>query len=461
MSKEAKMNEKIEYRKQLYKDLFSNRVPDRVPIQDSLNVEYMIQYCGFDLMETQYDYTDEKLNTMFKKVADDVMRGDLFPSMYARNAVAFMLDGNIANQMGSNGMIQHPEISFMEAEEYDDFIKNPFDFLLEKVSTRNSRQFQKGEVFRSRALLMKTFAMADQNAMFGRASVKAAAEHDMFMEPPGSCSVAQPPFDLIADFCRGFSKIPLDMRRCPDKLQEAMDAAMPFLLAQSVPSKPDILGAAKVMTHMAAFLNTKQFEKFYFPHFNELTHINLERGFYMTMFLEQDWTRFIDYLMDMPMGTRFYMERGDYREFKEKMGKKFVLGGFYPLELLRAATKEQCIDKAKEIIDIMAPGGNYYFTWSKSGLSINDIDVDNYVGVSEYVRDNTKYDNAGDTVYDCDPDTTIHKGLMDKYPPFTSKYVLSFDEYMKEYPPVSDAAIPHMRKAYNKYLSMVALNRSC
>ena len=455
------MGEYREYREQLFRDLFSNTVPDRVPIQDNLNIEFMIQYCGLDLMNTQYSYSDEILDAIFKKITDEVMRGDIFPAMYCRNAVAFMLDGNIANQMGSNGMIQHPEISFMEADEYDEFIENPFDFLLEKVSTRNSKQFQKGEIFRSRALLMKTFAIMDQNAMLGRAQAKAAAEHELFTEPFGASAGAQPPFDLIADFCRGFSKIPLDMRRCPEKLMAAMDAAMPFLLAQSMPSRPNILGASKVMTHMAAFLNTKQFEKFYFPHFNEMAHINLERGVHMTMFLEQDWTRFIDMLMDMPMGTRFYMERGDLKEFKEKMGKKFVLGGFYPLEYLRANDLTACIDKAKEILDVMAPGGNYFFTWSKSGLALNDINVENYVGVLEYVRNNSKYDNAGDIVYDCKQSDTIHKGLMNKYPEFKSKYVIPFDEYKKEYPPISEAAEPFMRSAYEKYLSKVALNRSC
>ena len=33
---------------------------------------------------------------------------------------------------------------------------------------------------------------------------------------------------------------------------------------------------------------------------------------------------------------------------------------FYPITLLGTGTKEQCIDKAKELLDILAPGGNYF-----------------------------------------------------------------------------------------------------
>jgi hypothetical protein len=72
-----------------------------------------------------------------------------------------------------------------------------------------------------------------------------------------------------------------------------------------------------------------------------------------------------------------------------------ILGGFYPLTLLKNGTKRQCIDKAKELLDILAPGGNYFFTFDKGALTLNDINPENYVSVMEYVIENSKYSNAG------------------------------------------------------------------
>ena len=65
------------------------------------------------------------------------------------------------------------------------------------------------------------------------------------------------------------------------------------------------------------------------------------------------------------------MEYGDPQQFKDRLGK-MVLGGFYP-HTPRYRTKEQCIDKAKELLDIMAPGGNFIFIFDKFALNINDI----------------------------------------------------------------------------------------
>ena len=45
------------------------------------------------------------------------------------------------------------------------------------------------------------------------------------------------------------------------------------------------------------------------------------------IFLEGDWTCFIDYLQELPQGTRF-TEYGDPRKFKDKLGKKMVLAVF-------------------------------------------------------------------------------------------------------------------------------------
>ena len=116
------------------------------------------------------------------------------------------------------------------------------------------------------------------------------------------------------------------------------------------------------------------------------------------MFCEHDWMRYLDHLSELPENTRLYFEYGDPQTIKDKLGKKLVLGGMYPITYLKSATKQQCIDKAKELLDIMAPGGNYIFNFDKSPLSPADVNFDNYIAVLEHVRDNTNYANAGERV---------------------------------------------------------------
>lgn len=178
----------------------------------------------------------------------------------------------------------------------------------------------------------------------------------------------------------------------------------------------------------------------------------------MQIFLEGDWTRFVDYLYELPQGTRLWMEYGDPKVFKEKLGKKMVLGGFYPITLLGTGTKEQCIDKAKELLDILAPGGNYFFIFDKSALNPNDINPENYVAVLEYVIENGKYDNPGELVTTAKREDSIQK-YSHLYPKFESKYIVSFEEFKKEYPPVDPRIEPLMRAAYEKYTNIVDRSR--
>lgn len=148
------------------------------------------------------------------------------------------------------------------------------------------------------------------------------------------------------------------------------------------------------------------------------------------------------------------MEYGDPQIFKDKLGKKLVLGGFYPVTLLKNGTKQQCIDKAKELLDILAPGGNYYFRFDKSAIHLSDIKIENYVAVMEHVLDNYKYENAGEQVSSVKKEDTIRDYAND-YPEFKSKYIIDFDDFIADYPPADEKAVPFMRAAYEKYSAIV------
>lgn len=441
-----------EYRTKLFSDLFTGIIPDRIPVWDGLSTEYLIQYAGKDLMTTQYNYNVETMLEIYEK-GMEICRGDMPTGGFARNPIAMMFQRSLANVMSQTGFIQHPERSFMEPEDYDEFIKNPHDFILETIEPRMNEGYR-GEVHRVKNYAKALLSYMDANQVFAIVQSTIAERYGLFTRPAGSVGMQIVPFDFITDFYRGFSKIPLDMRRHPEKLLEALEAIMPYAIWAGQTKIVSPLGCNMIMTHMAAFLSTKDFEKFYWPTFHKLCHINAERGQAMQIFLEGDWTRFIDYLQDLPQGTQLWMEYGDPQQFKDKLGKKMVLGGFYPMTLLGTGTKEECIDKAKELMDILAPGGNYMFIFDKSALNPTDINPENYIAVLEYVIENGKYDNAGELVTTAKKEDSIKK-YSHLYPEFKSKYIMTFDEYKEIYPPVDERAEPYMRAAYEKYSDII------
>ncbi|NLN07651.1 MAG: hypothetical protein GX167_08540 [Firmicutes bacterium] len=442
-----------EFRTKMYTDLYTGIVPERFPVQDGLQIEWYIQYAGKDLMTTQYSLTADVLIEILEK-GREVARGDMAPAMFPRNPIGMMFQQSLVNEMSKTGMIQHPERTFMEEDEYDELIKNPHEFIMEKCLPRMNRGYAKGEVHRALNFAKYVLSALDQANALAVAAATIRDRYGLFAYPEGSTALQAVPFDFIADFLRGFSKIPLDMRRRPEKLLAAMEALMPYLIYQGRNKIKSPLGCNMIMTHMAAFLSTKDFEKFYWPTFYKICHICAERGQAVSIFLEGDWTRFLDYLQELPQGTRLYMEYGDPRKFKDKLGKKMILGGFYPLTLLKHASKEKCLDKAKELIDILAPGGNYYFCFDKGALNLNDINPENYIAVMEYVLENSKYDNAGEPATTAKKEDSIKK-FSHLYPEFKSKYLVSFDEFKAEYPPIDERVEPLMRAAYEKYTDLV------
>lgn len=62
-----------------------------------------------------------------------------------------------------------------------------------------------------------------------------------------------------------------------------------------------------------------------------------------------------------------------------------VLMGGMPVELLALGTKDQVIDKCKEILDTLAPGGNYIFSTDKSMMTLSDGTPENMRAACEYM----------------------------------------------------------------------------
>lgn len=374
-------------RTQLFHDLIDGKIPKRVPISGSFAHEFAIQYAGRDLTEAQWD-TNE-LEPIFEKTCQDFY-SDLLPVSAFRLPSFYQILGSRNFVMGSNGFLQHPEVEGLALEDYDAFITSPFDCIVERVlpklySNLNTDSTTKSMVM-AKAFKAFTDEMANLGRIYGNLIQKFGYGYVNFYS--GFCEA---PFDFISDQLRGFKNISIDVRRVPDKVEAAVEAVTPLMIKMGTPPNPSKYDATFIPLHMAPYLRGKDFDRLYWPTFKRTVEGLKANGMRSFLFVENDWMRYVDYLAELPEGTIMCFEYGDPKLVKEKLGKKHIIGGFYPVSLLKTGTKEQCIDKAKELIDVLAPGGGYYFSFDKVIITLDSANVDNAKAVLDYVAANASY----------------------------------------------------------------------
>ncbi|NLM45588.1 MAG: uroporphyrinogen decarboxylase [Firmicutes bacterium] len=377
-----------EERTQMLVDVLAGRIPKRVPVCPTITYEYAVEYTGNSLFEAFWHMEN------FEKISDVICRDfyvDLFPMNYLRFPALYKTLGARNWVQGSNGFMQHPEVVGLLEEEYDEFIESPYDCIMEKVLPRIYTNLNTDPVTRSIVLAKAFKIFNDEFGNIGAVTAKLSAKYglanvNLFSAAPSA------PFDFVADQLRGFRNIMLDIRRIPEKVEAAVKAAAPLMTKMGLPAGPTPPNTAVfIPMHMGPFMRTADFERFYYPTFKEMVENFVKAGLHVLLFVEQDMMRYLDHLNDLPENTIMWFELGDPKLAKEKVGKKHIITGFYPVTMLKTGTVEQCVDKAKEILDILAPGGRYFFNFDKAPLTFDTAKPENLKAVLEYVAQNANY----------------------------------------------------------------------
>jgi hypothetical protein len=382
----CKLLEQAKERNQLFIDIDEGRIPKRVPIHTWMDITYIMQYAGVDLKRAQWDVAN--FQEMIE-VGAKSFQSDINPATFTRLQPVYNILGAVNFIMSSAGQIQHPEVTGMEPEDYDEMIADPYKYTHDKILPRLYKNLDTSPEKRAMVFAKALKAHSD---IYGQIFAHDAVMNEKYGLADGrvGCqSIA--PYDQIADQFRSFSGISSDIRRRPEKVLQACDAVLPMMIKAGIKPRSSRQRRTFIPLHMAPYMGIKDFEKFYWPTFKKLVEALWDAGAAPLLFVEHDWTRFLDHLSELPAGTQMMFEYGDPKTIKEKLGKKHIISGLYPLTLLAQGTKEQCIDKAKELIDIMAPGGNYIFSLDKVALNLRDAKPENLIAVNEFVREYAVY----------------------------------------------------------------------
>lgn len=374
-------------REQIFRDLFEGKRPKRVPITNPATMEFAIQYYGADLAECQWDIP--KMEPIFDKFCAEFYT-DTSPVGSLRLPAHYQILGSKAIIMGSGGFMQHPEVMGLLPEEYDDFIAAPYDFIIETVLPRLYTELDAPPAQRAMVLAKAMRASLDDwNTLVGIRD-RVGAKYGIIAP---MASLTEAPFDFLADFLRSFKGISGDVRRYPEKVEAACEAVLPLMIKKGKLPNPNALSYSFIPLHMAPYMRDKDFARFYWPTFKKLVEALVAMGQKVQLFVEHDWMRYLDYLYELPENTIMRFEYGDPQVVADKLGKKHIISGFYPVTLIQTGNKQQCVDKAKELMDILAPTGRYWFNADKSIISTDTKGkvAENLRAVLEYVHLNGTY----------------------------------------------------------------------
>jgi len=375
-------------RMEIKNDLLAGKKPKRVLVAPGFSWEFACQLAGVDMKQAHYNFAE-----LTEKAVEKVCQTfplDVSPTRTLRFANVYQHLGAKNWIMGSNGVIQHPEIATMETEEYDEFINAPYKTIIEKFLPRACTALAKDP--HSNALNLATAFGAYKNITGVQAGIvgKMMAKYGLV---PGFVTHQQveAPYDFLADQLRGFTGINMDNRRIPDKVKAAVDVITPLMLKMVTPlvKRPGLV--AFIPLHLGPYLNQSIFEKLYWPSLEELLVEMDKIGVGCSIFVEQDWTRFCPFLARLPKSDIMYMEAGDPKVFTETVGKDHIIGGFYDPTISLARSKEECIDEAKRLLDIVMKCGKYYFNFDRSVMDVKSIDVPKIAAVIEWIAVNAKY----------------------------------------------------------------------
>jgi len=377
----------FEERFQIRSDLLAGKIPKRIFVNPMFTLEAACGYAGVDLLKTHYDM--ELREKAFDAICKDFY-SDSVPVLDLRYPESYQILGARNWVLASNGVVQHPEIVTMEADEYDEYIANPYDAIMEKFLPRVCTELDTDPVSRSQVMAKAYYSYKkSKDGTFGLI-FKMAHKYGL---SPGFITGAliQAPFDFVSDQLRSFKEIHMDLRRRPEKLKAACEATLPLMLRRAIPRVIPPGTINFIPLHLHPYISMENFEKYYWPTLKELVEECDKVGIACTIFAEGQVDRYAEHFASLPKSTILWVEEADYAHYKQTFGKEHLMGGFFNPTITLAKSKEECIDVVKRMIDVCAPGGNFYFGFDRGIIDIKSIDVPKLQAVLEWVGTNTNY----------------------------------------------------------------------
>jgi hypothetical protein len=367
--------------------------PDRVPVSLPSGFFPAI-YAGGTLKKVMYDY-DALRDSWLTFLKDFDMDAFTGPGLVLPGPMIDGIDYKLHHWPGHGladdvTMYQYVEGEYMPPEEYDDFIRDPADYLFRFFLPRSAgafrgfaklgpltpmvgipvayiNQFGDPEV---RASVLALLDAAQEGLKWQKAVREASSAILAAGVPNIWGGLTGAPYDMIGDMLRGTKGVMMDMYKRPEKLKEAMERLVPIAVNEAV-GMANATGSPLIFMPLhkgtGGFMSGKQFETFYWPTFRKVLMGLIEEGLVPMPFAEGDFSARLETIKDLPRGTAiWHFETMDMARAKKVLGDNACIAGNVPASILCTGNPAQVKEACRKVIETCAPGGGYILTGAAS-----------------------------------------------------------------------------------------------
>jgi len=165
-------------------------------------------------------------------------------------------------------------------------------------------------------------------------------------------------------FCggRSMTQFYADLYRIPDKVQAAMDVVLPDVIAPSL-NGARIAGTMGIWVggwrSASALVAPKLWNRFVWPYFIKIVNAVVDAGLTPVLHLDQDWTRDLARLRDLPAKKCIMNPDGmtDMKKFKELVGDHMAMMGDVPASMFAAGTPEDISNYVRDLVSLFDSRG--------------------------------------------------------------------------------------------------------
>jgi hypothetical protein len=390
-------------------DAAAGRVPDRVPVFGPYQ-KYPYVFAGLSFQKAMNDYAAARAacHKFLDYFQPDVDFGPIFaypaPAMETLGWKAFKWPGH---GLSENAMYQYVDAEFMKAEEYDDFIHDPSDFLLRTWAPRqfsalagfekmvpwrrfmwsgwmNFGFFASPEMRETLKLAMKA---GEQMNEWWASQAQYWDEIKAKGYPLAFAGWDWPPFDIIGDTMRGTHQILADMRRRPGKLHDALDVATRIFVEYGSGSAGAPLPFTWVWVHKSTreFMSDGQFKEFYWPYLRKGLLALVEKGVTPVVYWEADFESRLEHIVDVPKGKLVYhLSATNPQKAKAALGDTVALMGNVPNIMLLSGTPDDVKAHCKKLIDALGKGGGFIMD---SAFMLDEAKPENLKAMMDFTKE--------------------------------------------------------------------------
>ncbi|MBN1161196.1 MAG: hypothetical protein JXA17_04550 [Dehalococcoidales bacterium] len=385
-------------------------IPDLVPIHLAAS-SFVAYNAGFTYKEVLYDYS--KIVPAWTKFVDEFDQDSADAPGFFPARVYEILDYKV-NKWPGHGLPDKTtlhnfvEKEYMNADEYDLLINDPFDFGLRYFTPRTWGAFEPladMPSFSDYQGLPERLMMMCQDPRFQKlfkAIWEASQDNAKYQKVMGECAqisldrgfpplmggIMLAPFDTVADMLRGTSGSVKDMFRQPEKLLETLEViaerSQESAVAMANMSRSPVVF---VPTHKGAdaFMSVKQFEKFYWPTFRKLLLGVVNEGCVPMIVIDGSYNEDrLKIISELPKSSVVWnMEKTDMAMSKKILGNSACIAGNVTAAQLYTQTPDAIKKYVRYLIETCAPGGGYILAL---GSGIDKCDPANLQAVVEAGR---------------------------------------------------------------------------